>query len=72
MSFLSLLQPQLHLTEIQAPEGRKFLTELFTVVKFNKYEEIIFSLHLARVGARGSVVVKAPCYKPEGCGFETQ
>jgi hypothetical protein len=24
------------------------------------------------MGARGSVVVKALCYKPEDCGFETQ
>jgi hypothetical protein len=24
------------------------------------------------VGARGSVVVKALCYKPEGRGFETR
>jgi hypothetical protein len=23
-------------------------------------------------GAHGSVVVKAVCYKPEGCGFETR
>jgi hypothetical protein len=23
-------------------------------------------------GAHGSVVVKALCYKPEGCGFETR
>jgi hypothetical protein len=27
---------------------------------------------VSRVGARGSVVVKALCYKPEGHGFETR
>jgi hypothetical protein len=28
--------------------------------------------HMFRTGASGSVVVKALCYKPEGCGFETR
>jgi hypothetical protein len=23
-------------------------------------------------GARGSVIIKALCYKPEGCGFDTR
>jgi hypothetical protein len=31
----------------------------------------IFSLHLIS-GARGSVVVKALCYKPKGRGFDTR
>jgi hypothetical protein len=29
-------------------------------------------LHYEEIGARGSVVVKAICYKPEGRGFETR
>jgi hypothetical protein len=29
-----------------------------------------FELHI--IGARGSVVVKALCYKPEGRGFDTR
>jgi hypothetical protein len=32
----------------------------------------ICSLCLTDIGARGSVVVKAPCYKLEGRGFETR
>jgi hypothetical protein len=30
------------------------------------------SLVFINVGARGSIVVKALCYKPEGRGFETR
>jgi hypothetical protein len=32
---------------------------------------VIFFAH-KRIGARGSVVVKALCYKPESRGFETR
>jgi hypothetical protein len=34
-------------------------------------EAKISSISIVVVGARGSVVVKALSYKPEGCGFET-
>jgi hypothetical protein len=32
---------------------------------------VLYNKILLKVGARGSVVVKALCYKPEGRGFET-
>jgi hypothetical protein len=32
----------------------------------------IFSSYYKLMGARGSVVVKALCYKPEGRGFDTR
>jgi hypothetical protein len=31
-----------------------------------------YDINLYIMGARGSVVVKALCYKPEGRGFETR
>jgi hypothetical protein len=31
-----------------------------------------WSKYCIGAGARGSIVVKALCYKPEGCGFDTQ
>jgi hypothetical protein len=31
-----------------------------------------YYLHVKNSGARGSIVVKALCYKPEGRGFETR
>jgi hypothetical protein len=36
-----------------------------------QYFVLIYCFYSVR-GARGSVVVKALCYKPEGCGFETR
>jgi hypothetical protein len=35
-------------------------------------EESRIWLYVYMMGARGSVVVKALCYKAEGCGFETR
>jgi hypothetical protein len=32
----------------------------------------IYSVYVFALGTRGSVVVKALCYKPEGRGFETR
>jgi hypothetical protein len=56
---LSLFQAQLHFTETEGLEDKKCLTELSAKLKLGKYEGIIFYLHLASVGARGSIVVKA-------------
>jgi hypothetical protein len=43
---------------------------LFSVFTINKLGQIFISLQC--IGwSIGSVVVKAPCYKPKGCGFET-
>jgi hypothetical protein len=37
-----------------------------------EYREILENFQIiSRLGARGSVVVKALCYKPEGHGFDT-
>jgi hypothetical protein len=36
---------------------------------FKNYFKLVLIFHL---GARGSVVVKALCYKPEGIGFQTR
>jgi hypothetical protein len=39
----------------------------------NGVQQIAFLAFLTEyIGARGSVVVKALCYKPEGHGFETR
>jgi hypothetical protein len=35
-------------------------------VLIHTYINLIFRAHTELPGARGSVVVKAPCYKPEG------
>jgi hypothetical protein len=34
--------------------------------------DFFYHIRMSRRGARGSVVVKALCYKPEGPGFETR
>jgi hypothetical protein len=36
------------------------------------FQIIIVIIIIIIIGARGSVVVKALCYKLEGCGFDTQ
>jgi hypothetical protein len=33
---------------------------------------MIYPLNILELGARGNVVVKALCYKPEGRGFDTR
>jgi hypothetical protein len=38
----------------------------------HRNEPRIFGFYTPSHGARGSVVVKALCYKPEGRGFETR
>jgi hypothetical protein len=43
-----------------------YIYKLYT----NKKPEII--LAVSQMGARGSVVVKALCYKPEGRGFDSR
>jgi hypothetical protein len=35
-------------------------------------QALIISNHITCLGACSSVVVKALCYKPEGCGFKSQ
>jgi hypothetical protein len=40
--------------------------------KFLRFGTYIAEISYERTcGARGSVVVKTLCYKPEGCGFDT-
>jgi hypothetical protein len=41
-------------------------------VRIRKQMIVVYFLTLYKLGARGSVVVKALCYKPEGRGFETR
>jgi hypothetical protein len=36
------------------------------------YENLKLYSYLMELGARGSVVVKALCYKPEGRGFDSR
>jgi hypothetical protein len=43
---------------------------LHTVTEMNTLFSLL-SLLAKKIGARGSVVVKALCYKPEGRGFDT-
>jgi hypothetical protein len=38
--------------------------------KLTNLTNSFYSSIMSYVGTRGSVVVKALCYKPEGCGFE--
>jgi hypothetical protein len=44
---------------------------LFSLIHIIGYKELTCST-CSVVGARGSVVVKALCYKPEGRGFDTR
>jgi hypothetical protein len=36
------------------------------------FEKVILEIVNSHIGARGCVVVKALCYKPEGRGFDTR
>jgi hypothetical protein len=33
---------------------------------------VYLNRYVHKLGTRGSVVIKAPCYKPEGRGFDTR
>jgi hypothetical protein len=44
--------------------------DLLTVTKYNSMGFTL--LYFTKHGARGSVVVKALCYNPEGRGFDTR
>jgi hypothetical protein len=51
-------------------------SQLHAPATFTSYKIELFWTYLVTelrlvVGARGSIVVKALCYKPEGHGFET-
>jgi hypothetical protein len=46
-------------------------TRYFSDERFSDFCRVI-SILILNSTARGSVVVKALCYKPEGCGFDTR
>jgi hypothetical protein len=39
---------------------------------YSKFVSCLFKDAISMVRARGSVVVKALCYKPESCGFDSR
>jgi hypothetical protein len=56
---------------------RSEVLEKTDIVKVSFYEDLErvfenFSKYHMEMGARGSVVVKALCYKPEGRGFDSR
>jgi hypothetical protein len=42
------------------------------LLPINLYNNLYIYIYIYVPGARGSVVVKALCYKPEGRGFDTR
>jgi hypothetical protein len=43
---------------------------VYTFINFDQYVCLVFFVIITGIGARGSVVVKALCYKLEGRGFD--
>jgi hypothetical protein len=48
------------------------LDPVYAICMYGRNEDVSSSHCQQKIGARGSVVVKALCYKPEGPGFETR
>jgi hypothetical protein len=59
-------------TTIYAGSDQGFIPNVYIIYKFHYTSGHFMHVHELHTGVRGSVVVKALCYKPEGCGFETR
>jgi hypothetical protein len=59
-------------SECFIPTIVRILEILLVEMKFSREVTLYFSIILCLTGARGGVLVKALCYKPEGCGFNTR
>jgi hypothetical protein len=51
---------------------KRMLIIFFEIKEFVLAGQTVYSTYYFDDGARGSVVVKTICYKPEGRGFETR
>jgi hypothetical protein len=60
------------LSVISLKSGFGFPANLHLVSELVSTNEPDFLLDISMIGARGSVVVKALCYKPEGRGFDSR
>jgi hypothetical protein len=52
--------------------GSALTLQLGAVTQEEFFNPILFAICTSTFGARGSVVVKALCYKPEGRGFDSR